>query len=224
MPKRLFVTVLVALSIQAFSIETPELKVKGLDHEGLFHWNDFKEIEDQIKFFEIEAEHQKYEVELAQAKFKIDQRLHNSKAISDIDFMKSKMDVEVKAANLDAATRKVKERRIYIEIKKQTLEARQGKTPPLKKTAQLYADGWKAKLEVGKALVSRAQAELDYANFHYRSVEQLQNHNVATLEELLEVSAEKKEKEASVSMLTERLKSLEQTSAEAQKIADDLMP
>ena len=224
MPKTLLILLFVVSCIHGFSLEIPELEAKSIDHEVLFHWNDLKEIEDQIKFFEIEAEHQKYELELAEAKFRMDQRLHNSKAITDLDFMKSKADVEVKGANLEAATLKVKERLIYIEIKKQNLQARQGKRPSLKKTAQLYADDWKAKFEIGKALVVRGQAELDFINFKYTCVEKLQNHNVSTLEELLEVSEQKKEKESNVVMLTARLKALEKTSQDAQQIADDLTP
>ena len=93
----------------------------------------------------------------------------------------------------------------------------------MKKTAQLYADDWKAKYELGQVLIKRAQSELNYANLVYDRTYKLKNSDSAiSLEEFLEATQKKEEKEANVSMLMDRVKSLYQTYEEAQKLADQL--
>ncbi|MFM8314252.1 MAG: hypothetical protein ACKOA8_08210, partial [Deltaproteobacteria bacterium] len=205
-----------------FALTPSDLDSRDLDHESLFHWNDLKEIEDQIKFFQLEENHQKFELDLASQKYAIDQRLYQKQAIAELELKESQMNFEVKTANLEAAGLKVKERLIYIEIKKQTL-AKKNSKKELKKTAQLYADDWKAKYELGQVLIKRAQSELNYANLVYDRTYKLKNSDSAiSLEEFLEATQKKKEKEANVSMLMDRVKSLYQTYEEAQKLADQL--
>mgnify|MGYP006272970193 FL=1 len=215
---------LAALSVafSVFALTPSDLDSRDLDHESLFHWNDLKEIEDQIKFFQLEENHQKFELDLASQKYAIDQRLYQKQAIAELELKESQMNFEVKTANLEAAGLKVKERLIYIEIKKQTL-AKKNSKKELKKTAQLYADDWKAKYELGQVLIKRAQSELNYANLVYDRTYKLKNSDSAiSLEEFLEATQKKKEKEANVSMLMDRVKSLYQTYEEAQKLADQL--
>lgn len=215
---------LAALSVgfSVFALTPSDLDSRDLDHESLFHWNDLKEIEDQIKFFQLEENHQKFELDLASQKYAIDQRLYQKQAIAEMELKESQMNFEVKTANLEAAGLKVKERLIYIEIKKQTL-AKKNSKKELKKTAQLYADDWKAKYELGQVLIKRAQSELNYANLVYDRTYKLKNSDSAiSLEEFLEATQKKKEKEANVSMLMDRVKSLYQTYEEAQKLADQL--
>ena len=207
--KLLLAALFVGFSV--FALTPSDLDSRDLDHEFLFHWNDLKEIEDQIKFFQLEENHQKFELDLASQKYAIDQRLYQKQAVAELELKESQMNFEVKTANLEAAGLKVKERLIYIEIKKQTL-AKKNSKQELKKTAQLYADDWKAKYELGQVLIKRAQSELNYANLVYDRTYKLKNSDAAiSLEEFLEATQKKKEKEANVSMLMDRVKSLYQT-------------
>jgi multidrug resistance efflux pump len=208
--------------LTTWSAIPPKLEPRNLDAEVLFHWNDLKETEDQLHIFQLEEQHQTYELELAQRKFEIDQKLHAKQAITNFELMKSKSDVQVKAANLEAASLKIKEQLIALELKKLALEAKQSKKVSLKKIAQLYSDDWKAKYNLGLALVRQAQAELDFVNYHYETISKLNDLDVSALEEILEVTQQKKEKEASVKTLSQRLVTLLKTSNEAQKVADEL--
>ena len=105
---------LTALSVafSVFALTPSDLDSRDLDHESLFHWNDLKEIEDQIKFFQLEENHQKFELDLASQKYAIDQRLYQKQAIAELELKESQMNFEVKTANLEAAGLKVKERLI----------------------------------------------------------------------------------------------------------------
>lgn len=195
-----------------------------LDHEVLFHWNDLKETEDQFNFYSVELAHHRLEAELALSKLQMDQRLFQKSALSEFDLKKSQKDYDLKTAELEMSQGKIKERMIYLEVKKQTLAAKQGKRPSIKTTAQLYADDWKAKLDLGYIWVKRAQIELDFATYHLNQVKSLNSKDVSTYEELLEVAEVKKEKEANLAVLQNRLKTLQYNYEEAQKIADELKP
>lgn len=195
-----------------------------IDHEVLFHWNDLKETEDQLNFYKVEKEHLRLEAELALTKLQMDQRLRQKAAISEFELKKSKRDSDLKATEFEQSEGKFKERLIYIEIKKQTVNAKLGKRPSIKETAQLYADDWKAKLELGSSWVKRAQIELDFADYNYNQVKDLNSKDVSTYEELLEVTEVKKEKETNLAVMQERLKALQKNYEEAQKLADELKP
>jgi hypothetical protein len=193
-----------------------------MDPKVLFHWNDLKESEDRIKFFKLELDREKFEAELALTQYQMDQRLFSKGALTELNLKKSEKNSIIHTANVMSADLKVRERLIDIEIKKQTLAAWEGKKISVKFAAQLYADDWKAKLEMAKLVLRIAQAELDYNNYHYDVVKRLNSKEMAQLEEVLEVLRDKQQSEASVSMLIGRLKSLQETTDEAQKIADQI--
>jgi len=212
MPKLVLFLSLLVSSLSSFA----------MDPKILFHWNDLKESEDRIKFFKLELDREKFEAELALTQYQMDQRLFSKGALTELNLKKSEKNSIVHTANVMSADLKVRERLIDIEIKKQTLAAWEGKKISVKFAAQLYADDWKAKLEMAKLLLRIAQAELDYNNYHYDVVKRLNSKEMAQLEEVLEVLRDKQQSEASVSMLIGRLKSLQETTDEAQKIADQI--
>jgi hypothetical protein len=212
MPKLVLFLSLLVSSLSSFA----------MDPKILFHWNDLKESEDRIKFFKLELDREKFEAELALTQYQMDQRLFSKGALTELNLKKSEKNSIVHTASVMSADLKVRERLIDIEIKKQTLAAWEGKKISVKFAAQLYADDWKAKLEMAKLLLRIAQAELDYNNYHYDVVKRLNSKEMAQLEEVLEVLRDKQQSEASVSMLIGRLKSLQETTDEAQKIADQI--
>jgi hypothetical protein len=212
MPKLVLFLSLLVSSLSSFA----------MDPKILFHWNDLKESEDRIKFFKLELDREKFEAELALTQYQMDQRLFSKGALTELNLKKSEKNSIVHTANVMSADLKVRERLIDIEIKKQTLAAWEGKKISVKFAAQLYADDWKAKLEMAKLVLRIAQAELDYNNYHYDVVKRLNSKEMAQLEEVLEVLRDKQQSEASVSMLIGRLKSLQETTDEAQKIADQI--
>jgi hypothetical protein len=204
------------------SLLVSHLSSFAMDPKVLFHWNDLKESEDRIKFFKLELDREKFEAELALTQYQMDQRLFSKGALTELNLKKSEKNSIIHTANVMSADLKVRERLIDIEIKKQTLAAWEGKKISVKFAAQLYADDWKAKLEMAKLVLRIAQAELDYNNYHYDVVKRLNSKEMAQLEEVLEVLRDKQQSEASVSMLIGRLKSLQETTDEAQKIADQI--
>ena len=212
MPKLLLFLSLLVGSLSSFA----------MDPKILFHWNDLKESEDRIKFFKLELDREKFEAELALTQYQMDQRLFSKGAVTELNLKKSEKNSIIHTANVMAADLKVRERLIDIEIKKQTLAAWEGKKISVKFAAQLYADDWKAKLELAKVFLRVAQAELDFNNYHYDVVKKLNSKAMAQLEEVLEVLRDKQQSETSVSMLTGRLKDLQETTDEAQKIADQI--
>jgi hypothetical protein len=204
------------------SLLVSHLSSFAMDPKVLFHWNDLKESEDRIKFFKLELDREKFEAELALTQYQMDQRLFSKGALTELNLKKSEKNSIIHTANVMSADLKVRERLIDIEIKKQTLAAWEGKKISVKFAAQLYADDWKAKLEMAKLVLRIAQAELDYNNYHYDVVKRLNSKEMAQLEEVLEVLRDKQQSEASVSMLIGRLKSIQETTDEAQKIADQI--
>jgi hypothetical protein len=212
MPKLILFLSLLVSSLSSFA----------MDPKVLFHWNDLKESEDRIKLFKLELDREKFEAELALTQYQMDQRLFSKGALTELNLKKSEKNSIVHTASVMSADLKVRERLIDIEIKKQTLAAWEGKKISVKFAAQLYADDWKAKLEMAKLVLRIAQAELDYNNYHYDVVKRLNSKEMAQLEEVLEVLRDKQQSEASVSMLIGRLKSLQETTDEAQKIADQI--
>jgi hypothetical protein len=212
MPKLILFLSLLVSSLSSFA----------MDPKVLFHWNDLKESEDRIKLFKLELDREKFEAELALTQYQMDQRLFSKGALTELNLKKSEKNSIVHTASVMSADLKVRERLIDIEIKKQTLAAWEGKKISVKFAAQLYADDWKAKLEMAKLVLRIAQAELDYNNYHYDVVKRLNSKAMAQLEEVLEVLRDKQQSEASVSMLIGRLKSLQETTDEAQKIADQI--
>jgi hypothetical protein len=204
------------------SLLVSHLSSFAMDPKVLFHWNDLKESEDRIKFFKLELDREKFEAELALTQYQMDQRLFSKGALTELNLKKSEKNSIIHTASVMSADLKVRERLIDIEIKKQTLASWEGKKISVKFAAQLYADDWKAKLEMAKLVLRIAQAELDYNNYHYDVVKRLNSKEMAQLEEVLEVLRDKQQSEASVSMLIGRLKSLQETTDEAQKIADQI--
>jgi hypothetical protein len=204
------------------SLIVSSLSSFAMDPKVLFHWNDLKESEDRVKFYKLELDREKYEAELALTQYQMDQRLFSKGALTELNLKKSEKNSTIHNANVVAGDLKVRERLIDIEIKKQTLAAWQGKKISIKFAAQLYADDWKAKLELGKVLLRIGQAELDFNNYHYDVVKRLNSKEMAQLEEVLEVLRDKQQSEANVSMLSGRLKALQETCEEAQKIADQI--
>jgi len=224
MSKKPILLLVLGLCFANFSFGAEPPQMANLDHETLFHWNDLKETEDQLNFFKVEQEHRKLEAELALTKLQMDQRLYQKAALSEFDLKKSQKNYDLKSNEFELAQGKLRERLIYIEIKKQTVNAKLGKRPSIKETAQLYSDDWKAKLELGNIWVKGAQIELDFANYHYNQVKTLNSKEALTYEELLEVTEAKKEKETNLAILQERLKTLQKNYEEAQKLADELKP
>lgn len=224
MSKQLNLLLVLGLSLASFLSGTEPPSTDIIDHEVLFHWNDLKETEDQLNFYKVEKEHLRLQSELALAQLQINERLYQKSAMTEFDLKKSKTDYELKATECEQAEGKFNERLIYIEIKKQTVDAKLGKRPSIKTTAQLYADDWKAKLALGSSWVKRAQIELDFANYHYNVTKTLNSKDVSTYEELLEVTETKREKETNLAVMQQRLKTLQKNYEEAQKLADELKP
>lgn len=227
MPKTILFLGAFVFSLSSFAAETSvglfsPTELFSMDPKVLFHWNDLKESEDQVKFFKVELDREKFEAELALTQYQMDQRLFSKGALTELNLKKSEKNSTIHNANVVAADLKVRERLIDIEIKKQTLASWQGKKISVKFAAQLYADNWKAKFELAKVLLRIAQADLDFNNYHYDVVKKLNSKEMAQLEEVLEVLKDKQQSEASVSMLTDRLKTLQETYEEAQKIADEI--
>lgn len=224
MSKKTTLLLVLALCFTNLSIGAEPPPTTTLDHEALFSLNDLKETEDQLNIYKVEHEHLRLQTELALIKLQIDRRLYQKAVISEFDLKESEKNYDLKSNEFALAQGKIKERLIYVEIKKQIANKKLGKKSSVKETAQLYADDWKAKLELGTLWIKGAQIELDFATFQYNQVKKLNFNNSASYEELLEVTEVKNEKEISLVILQERLKALQKNYDEAQKLADDLKP
>ena len=119
-------------------------------------------------------------------------------------------------------TLKMEQQLLNITIKKHSLLSKEGRPTSLKEMAQLFADQWKVKLKLGTVAVKLAQIELDFAYYYFKKIDYLTAKNVSTIEDLYEASQDKKQAEESVTILTNRLISLEKNYLEAQDIANKL--
>lgn len=212
----------VLFSIPAFSVDTPFISLERLNHETLFHLNELREAEDQINFFQLALDHSKAKLEFMTFQVETTRRLFQRGAATEVDLKTSEKNLNLLLATIEMETLKMEQQLLNITIKKHSLLSKEGRPTSLKEMAQLFADQWKVKLKLGTVAVKLAQIELDFANYEFKKVEYLTSKHVSVIEDLYEVSKDKKKAEESVTILTNRLISLEKNYLEGQDIANKL--
>ncbi len=212
----------VLFSITAFSADTPLISRQRLNHETLFHLNELREAEDQINFFQLALDHSKAKLEFMTFQVQTTRGLFQRGAATEVDLKTSEKNLNLLLATIEMETLKMEQQLLNITIKKHSLLSKEGRPTSLKEMAQLFADQWKVKLKLGTVAVKLAQIELDFAYYYFKKIDYLTAKNVSTIEDLYEASQDKKQAEESVTILTNRLISLEKNYLEAQDIANKL--